>query len=149
MIGSSATPNVDDTLGTAETIDSGVLTTPVTIPTIAVITIVKKIPPLTFFVKKMTAKKIPKIANRTLPCERSPNVIKVDSLATIIPAPFKPTNVMNKPIPADTAYFNCCGIALIIVSRIPVNDKRIKITPEKNTPVKPVCHGIPYVHTTV
>jgi hypothetical protein len=50
---------------------------------------------------------------------------------------------MNKPIPAPTACFNSAGIALMIVSRIPVNERMINTIPENRTPVKAVCQGIP------
>ena len=33
------------------------------------------------------------------------------SLFTMTPAFYKPINVMNKPIPTDTATFNWCGMA--------------------------------------
>ena len=66
----------------------------------------------------------------------------------MIPAFFKPTNAMKKPIPAPIANFNCTGIALIIALRTPVTEIRIKITPEINTALKaaaqlkPICPQI-------
>ena len=86
--------------------------------------------PFTIIITVMTR---PKIVNNILGSAKSPIPISVASLFTMIFEFCNPTNVMNKPIPAPTAYFNSAGIALIIVSRIPVNERRIKITPATKT----------------
>ena len=82
--------------------------------------------PFTIIITVMTR---PKIVNNTLGSAKFPKPTSVASLFTIILAFCNPTNVMNKPIPAPTAYFNSAGMALIIVSRMPVNERRIKIIP--------------------
>ena len=92
---------------------------------------------------KTTVKTKPKIASNVLPADKSPKPTNVASLLTMIPAFRKPINVMNKPIPAPTAYYNSAGMASMMVSRTPLNERTIKMSPENNTPVNAVCQGIP------
>ena len=51
-----------------------------------------------------------------------------------MPAFFRPTNAMKKPMPAPIASFICTGMALMIILRTPVTLIRMKMTPEMNTP---------------
>lgn len=53
----------------------------------------------------MTVTMIPKIAKSTGASVKCPNFTKVESLLIIIPELYNPTNVINKPIPAETASF--------------------------------------------
>lgn len=108
-----------------------------------------KIAPGNFLAINIIVMIIPNTANSTSGLCIVPSVTKVESSFLTIPAPCKPTKVINNPIPADTAIFNSNGIALIITSRKPLIVNIANITPENNTPVKPVCHGIPIVSTTV
>src|SRR5699024_3866325 len=58
-------------------------------------------------------------------------------------------NAGRETIQTLTAIFISIGMGLILYSRSPVNVSSTNITPEKRTPVKAVCHGIPIVSTTV
>ena len=75
--------------------------------------------------------------------------ILVAGLATITCALNKPIKAMNKPIPADTAFFKVIGMALKSASRIFVRDKMIKIIPSTKTADKAVSHEYPICNTTV
>ena len=118
------------------------------IPIIAVITIPTKTAAGTFLITNAIVINKPTIANNTVGSVKFPIVTNVAGLATMIPAFFKPTNAIKKPIPAPIANFNCTGIALIIALRTPVTEIRIKITPEINTALKaaaqlkPICPQI-------
>ena len=68
---------------------------------------------------------------------------KVEELATIIPAPFKPTNARKKPIPAPIANFKSKGMALRIASLKPdivINKKSML---ETNTAASAVSQVLP------
>ena len=57
-----------------------------------------------------------------------------------IPAFTRPMIVINKPIPTETAFFKHSGIDLIIASRTPKIERRIKIRPSTKTAVRANCH---------
>ena len=111
-----------------------------------------------FFDNRKIVIKIPKVASKTVGVENLPKATNVELLATIIPAFFKPTKAIKKPIPAPIASFNCTGIALIIILRIPVTEiikrqYRIQVPqlmqPARNTPsliqlYKQIMHLLPY-----
>ena len=119
------------------------------IPTIIVMIIPKKTPPLTPFVIRITVTKIPKMESSVLGFDKSPIPTSVASLFTIIPEVCKPIKVINKPIPAPTACFNSTGIALINFSRRPVNVNSKKNILEIKTAPSACCHGIPLPKITV
>lgn len=64
-----------------------------------------KIEPGNLIAYKITVITIPNIAKSTGGSVKCPYVTNVDSFLTIIPELCKPTNVMNNPIPAETAIF--------------------------------------------
>ena len=65
-----------------------------------------------------------------------------------MPALFIPIKAMNKPIPAEIAYFKSCGIESMIISRNLNTVINKKIMAATNTPANAVCHGIPIPITT-
>ena len=91
---------------------------------------------------------IPNKASNTVGFLKFPSATNVDSLATMIPAFFKPTNATKKPIPAPIASFNCAGIALIIIRRMFVTVMMTKMIPDTNTQASapsgdnPICPTI-------
>ena len=62
-----------------------------------------------------------------------PTVVAADFSPTTIPAFTKPMIAMNKPIPAEIAFFKSSGIALTIAVRAPVTVSRMKMIPAINT----------------
>ena len=62
-------------------------------------------------------------------------------LSTMIPEFCRPMNVMKKPIPTDTAIFNCFGMELKMASRTFVTDMTMKMRPSMNTAVKATCQS--------
>ncbi len=72
----------------------------------------------------------------------------MSSLATTMPAFFRPRNATNMPIPAPTASFICMGMASMIFSRTFVTASTKKITPDRKVPDSASCHGIPIPSTT-
>ena len=53
-----------------------------------------------------------------------------------IPALLSPISAMKSPIPTATAFFIVPGIELIIASRTPKNESKIKRTPSSKTAVR-------------
>ena len=116
---------------------------------------VNKIPhniyPLTPLINMITIEITPIIHKITpTPCDENVpfaipfvNEYKLTSVApsTMICAFCTPMNAMKKPIPTDTATFNCTGIALKIASRTLVSDMMIKIIPSTSTAVNATCQG--------
>ena len=74
-----------------------------------------------------------------------PIATKVEESPTIIPAPFKPTNVRKKPIPAPIANFRSRGMALRIISLKPDMVISKKSMLETNTAASAVSHVLPYL----
>ena len=112
---------------------------PQAIPTTAVTNIPINTAAGTFLHKRANVNKIPNKDNSTVGSAKSPNATNVDSFATMIPAFFKPTNAIKKPIPAPIASLSCFGIALMIILRIPVTEINKKNKPETNTAAKAAC----------
>ena len=50
----------------------------------------------------------------------------------------KPMRAMNRPMPAETAFFKVMGMALKMASRTLVKDRMIKIRPSKKTAAKAI-----------
>ena len=86
-------------------------------PKIAVTTIPIKIAPGTFIAIKMTVKVKPKSVIQTAGELNLPKVTKLESLLTMSLPFCKPMKAMNKPIPAEIAYFKSCGIASTTFAR--------------------------------
>ena len=119
------------------------------IPTPAVIIIPIKTAAGTFLTTMPSVIKIPKTANKTVGSCKSPRPTKVDGLEIIIPAFFKPTNAIKKPIPAPIANFSCLGIALMTALRIPVIEIRRNTIPERKTALNAAYHEYPIPKQTV
>lgn len=101
----SAYPKVGAIDGTDEITLLGVSISPDIISTITVHIIPTKIATLTFHAINAPVNKSPNIASNTLGLVKLPIETKVASFCTTIPAPLKPINAINNPIPAVTADF--------------------------------------------
>ena len=66
-----------------------------------------------------------------------------------MPAFARPMIAMKRPIPTATAFLRLSGIDLMIASRIPQRERRIKIIPSTRTAVKASCQVQPIPLTTV
>ena len=142
-------PNVGAMLGTVSTTLWGTSIKPKIMPTTAVMIIPKNTAAFTPLVIKMTVTIRPKIVSNVGPFEKSPKPTSVESFFTMRPEVCMPIKVINKPIPAPIAYFNCVGIKWINFSRSPVSVNRKKKIPEINTAPRACCHGILLPNTTV
>ena len=80
---------------------------------------------------------------------KSITVTSVESEFTTIPAFWKPMKAMNRPIPTETPFFSCIGMALKIASRTLVTDNTIKISPSTNTASSATCQEYPMRPHTV
>ncbi len=116
---------------------------PSTIPIIAVPTIEIIKANLLPIAYKAITKKIPKTANKTVGCEKSPNPTNVAGLSTIIPALINPINVIKNPIPAPTANLSPTGIELIMIFLRPVTEIIKNKNPETNTADNAASHDKP------
>ena len=67
----------------------------------------------------------------------------------ISPAFVIPTDAINSPTPAVTAFLRSFGIQFIICSLKLVTVKIINNTPSINTPKSAICHVYPICKTTV
>ena len=65
-----------------------------------------------------------------------------------IPALTRPIIVIKRPIPTDTAFFMVEGIELMIASRTPNKERRIKTIPSTKTAVNANCQLHPMPRTT-
>ena len=91
--------------------------------------------PLTFFADKIPIINSEKNVTNPSLLTKFPKARNVDSLATTIPEFVAPIIAIKSPIPTDTAFLSCKGIALNKASRTLKIDKKIKIIPSKNTAV--------------
>ena len=107
--------------------------------------------PRTFLTMRTAVNKMPSIASNTVmptvlnvpeatDCLKENKEILVAGFATIICAFNNPMRAINRPIPADTAFFNVIGMALNKASRTFVRDKIIKIMPSIKTALNAICH---------
>ena len=71
------------------------------------------------------------------------------ALSTTMWAFCRPMNAINRPIPADTAYFKFIGIELKICSRTLVRDRARKMIPSTNTAASAISQVYPMERTTV
>ena len=76
-------------------------------------------------------------------------VTSVESSLTTMLAPFRPTNAINSPIPAEIESRRLAGIALKIASRTLVRLKIIKMIPSTKTAAKATCQLYPILMQTV
>ena len=83
----------------------------------------------------------PSIASTNSGFETSPQVTSVDWSATTMPAPFNPTMVINKPMPAEMPYFKFCGMLFTSVSLNLNSDKITKTMPSTKIAVRATCQG--------
>ena len=121
---------------------SGTFVMPNGIPMSVVTAIEMRIEPGTFIIYRTIVIIRPITATIAVLCDISKltNPIRVPVSLLTIPAFARPIIVINKPIPTATAFFNPAGIELIIASRIPKNERRIKIKPSAKTAVSANCH---------
>ena len=120
--------------------------TPRGIPTAVAATIPQRIDPFTFFVWRtpmtispIRATRAPQISCVSTPFlhwAKSTMLTSVDGLLTTSPAFFKPTMVINRPIPGVIAILIGSGMARIIAWRSPTAVITINSTPEINTIVR-------------
>lgn len=108
-----------------------------------------KMAPGTFLIIKIKVTTKPKTVKRVAESENEPSPTRVDLLATINPPCCRPKNAINKPIPAEIAYFRFAGIASIIFSRNLKMVIKTKINEATNTAAKAVCQLTPIPITTV
>ena len=114
---------------------------------------VKRMPqrmlPRTFLTIRTAVKMMPIMARRTVmptvwkvpvaaDCLTENRASLVAGLATMICAFSKPMRAMNRPMPAETAFFKVMGMALKMASRTLVKDRMIKIRPSKKTAAKAI-----------
>ena len=114
---------------------------------------VKRMPqrmlPRTFLTIRTAVKTMPIMARRTVmptvwkvpvaaDCLNENRAILVAGLATMIWAFSRPMRAMNRPMPAETAFFKVMGMALKIASRTLVKDRMMKITPSQKTAISQV-----------
>ena len=128
---------------------SGIVVTPKGKPTIVVIIIPRRIEPGTLRTNKTIVIIKPMIATRAVDTLKFTNPIIVPVAEDVIPAFVKPIKQINKPIPTATAFLNVAGIDLIIASRTPNTERRIKTRPSIKTAVKANCHEQPIPKHTV
>ena len=72
----------------------------------------------------------------------APRSTSVAELATVIPAPFRPMIVINRPIPAVIPYLRLSGISLTSFSLKFVRDRRMNAIPSINTAARAIVHGL-------
>ena len=72
-------------------------------------------------------------------CLKEKREILVAGLATMIWAFKSPIRAMNRPMPAETAFFSVIGMALKMASRTFVRDKMMKIMPSIKTAASAIC----------
>ena len=63
----------------------------------------------------------------------APSSTSVSEFETVIPAPFRPMIVINRPIPAVIPYLRLSGISLTSFSLKFVRDRRMNMIPSTNT----------------
>ena len=71
-------------------------------------------------------------------CLNENRAILVAGLATMIWAFSRPMRAMNRPMPAETAFFKVIGMALKMASRTLVRDRTMKIRPSKKTAARAI-----------
>ena len=91
----SATKNVDEILGAAETILDGAWIKPVKRPKTVVAAIPIKIPPGTLRTIKTAVITKPKIVSHVVPTLNEPSATRVESSETIIPPSLNPKKAMK------------------------------------------------------
>lgn len=105
--------------------------------------------PRTFLAMRIPVNRMPNMDRRTVmptelnvpdiaDCLNENKAIFVAGLPTMIWALNRPIKAMNKPIPADTAFFRLKGIALKMASRTFVRDNIMKMTPSTQTAAKAI-----------
>ncbi len=115
---------------------------PIRIPKIAVTIIPMKIEPGTCIAIKMTVRIKPNRVIQTAGELNLPKVTRVESLFTINLPFCRPIKAINKPIPAEIAYFKSCGIASTTFSRNLKTVIKINKIEATKTAAKAVCHLI-------
>ena len=132
----------------SETIFVGKVTIPVNIPIADVNNIDSNNAPLTFLQTNIPAIPNPTTLNTTSGSCKLDNA-NVPFAVFIIPAFVIPTDAINSPTPAVTAFLRSFGIQFIICSLKLVTVKIINNTPSINTPKSAICHVYPICKTTV
>ena len=97
---------------------------------------VNKMPSMASSTVMPTVWKVPSAAA----CLKEKRDIFVAGLATMICALNRPMRAINKPMPADTAFFRVIGMALKMASRTFVKDRTIKMTPSTKTAARAISH---------
>jgi hypothetical protein len=109
---------------------------PIPTPIAAVATMPKKTAAYVLRASRINVINKPTIVNKTKGALMLPSWTNVASLATMMPAFFKPMKAMKKPMPAPIASFSDLGIALTTILRSGVTDTTIPTMPERKTAAK-------------